>query len=117
MKKVFKFILIIFCVILLIGLTWEAIVIARARRTVDFGGTVQEITVDSDTITFRVYEHCTYTVVADRRTKVRLAGVEKAVTAADIQVGDIITGDYRWATTNHKAKYIEFIDRTQDSQS
>ena len=79
-------------------------------KTLDFRGTVTEIeTTEHETI-FHIADSSigtSYTVVAENKTDVSPCHKDDPeVDLADIKVGDVIEGDYRWLSNDHKAKFI-----------
>lgn len=105
MKKVMKIIgLMSLSLIIVIG-----IYLSITPKTLDFRGTVVEITVLENKTTFYIEQPtgASYTVVADNKTKVELCHKDDpSINLNDIKVGNTIEGDYKWLTKNNEAKYI-----------
>lgn len=105
MKKALKIIgLILIAVIVIIG-----IYIYIPPKTLDFRGTVTEIEVLDNKTTFHIEQTtgASYIVVADGKTKVSHCHEDDPdISLVEIVVGDKIEGDYRWLSSDNKAKYI-----------
>lgn len=82
-------------------------------KTVDFAGTVTEISVDGKIYCLTIQEPgiATYTVYADKKTKIFYHKKDIPILLSEITVGDIVTGDYRSVFNKDFAKYIEVVYR------
>ena len=91
-------------------------------RTVDFGGTVERITVDEEGYTlytisvFEAPNTHTYTVKADDRTRYTISPDIKAA-ESDVDIGDVIDGDYRMFTDGKIAGWIRIINAADTASS
>ena len=97
----------LFCLAMIL---FVGIYLFTAPKTLDFRGIVTEIeTMDHETV-FHVSDSSigtSYLVVADRGTDISPCHKEDPeIDLADIKIGDIIEGDYRWLSKNNKAKFI-----------
>lgn len=105
MKKVITVIGCLFlAAILVVG-----ILLSVPPKTLDFRGTVTEITVADHTVTFHIRQssEVSYTVVADSKTRVRRCHKEDPeIALEEIGVGHTIEGNYRKFTKGNEAKFI-----------
>lgn len=82
-------------------------------KTVDFTGTVTEISIDGKVycLTIKESDIATFTVYADKKTKISYHKNITPISLSEITVGDIVTGDYRSVFNKDFAKYIEVVYR------
>lgn len=104
-KNVFKYLLLaLLCLVIVFGIQYTT-----PSKTLDFRGTVCEIDREDDIIVFKISlaTETTYTVVADKKTKVSHCHKDDPVIyLSDIEIGDTIEGDYRIFTNKKIAKFI-----------
>lgn len=102
-----------------IGLGLLAIIIVWVTRdqTVDFSGTVKEITPQEDRIVITITDafDSTYPIYADKNTMYRQYK-GKWITLEDVAAGDMISGNYRLFRKD-RAGQVEVIDRTYYSET
>lgn len=85
------------------------IILSIPPKTLDFRGTVTQIDIADNKITFHIKQspEISYTVVADSKTIVRHCHKDDPeIVLKDIQVGHTIEGNYRKFTKNNEAKFI-----------
>lgn len=100
----------IFAVVLLVGICLS--LHFKANATVDFSGKVQDVHLtENRNAEFTIVGlggESKYTVVCDNNTKVVLYKNKDRIELADIEVGDIVDGNYRLFSKN-KAKNITVV--------
>lgn len=105
MKNVKTYLIIIFIVIVVaLGLY------LFPSKTVDFCGTVSNITVNGEVFRFEVSnsDMATYTVYADKNTHIFYCHDDDPdITISEIKVGDNVQGEFNRIINKNFAKYVE----------
>ena len=104
MKKIIRIIgLCCIVVIIIIG-----ICMAIPSKKLDFRGTVTDIEIiENDTVFHISTTEVTYTVTANNKTNVSYCCKDDPdIDLSDIEVGDVIEGNYRRLSNNNIAKFI-----------
>ena len=107
MKNVIKITGLFCAAIILVAGFYKAIF----PKTLDFRGTVTEIEITNEEITFKISTQsigASYIVVADNKTKVQYCHKnDPKIDLSDVKIGDTFEGNYRWFSKNHKAKFVK----------
>ena len=86
----------------------SSIYIVKSSKTLDFRGEVIKIEVaDDHTVFYISMLDASYTVIADRKTDVSYCCKnDPDIDLSDIEVGDMIEGNYRWLSKSNMARFI-----------
>lgn len=100
-----------------LGLLVMLMVWLTRDQTVDFSGTIKEITTQDKVTIFTIADafENTYSICADGQTMYRLYK-GKWISVDDLEVGDMISGNYRLFHKD-RAGQVEVIDRTYYSET